>query len=147
MIANLCTYAMPEGEYYACERAMMKTTRSAGKKGYVSIVRVSVDPTRSSTVGLQLSTTAIFGSPGGSSSLGDIEAVDAGIVGSSTSSSFGSSSSGIVGDKCFAIASLAVGDGGDVLSGDTDAAYCELVNDIAGDPLSDDIDANGELDR
>lgn len=72
---------------------------------------VSVDPTRSSIAAL---TTAMTGLPGGSSSLGDI---DEGIVGPSSSSS-----SGIVGAICFAIASLAVGDGGDVLSGDTDAA-------------------------
>lgn len=79
---------------------------------YVVMVSVSVDETRSSVVGL--STTAMTGLPGGSSSLGDTEE---GIVGPS------SSSSGIVGDMCFAIASLTVGEGGDVLSGDTDAAY------------------------
>ena len=40
--------------------------------------------------------------------------------------------------------SLCDGDGGDVDTGETEAAYCELENDIAGDALVEDTEAGGD---
>lgn len=47
---------------------------------------------------------------------------------------------------------LCRGDGGEVETGDTeaaeiDAAYCELEQDIAGDALVDETDAKGDAER
>lgn len=46
-----------------------------------------------------------------------------------------------------AIASLWDGDGGDVDIGETEVAYCELVQDMAGEPLVDETVAKGDVDR
>lgn len=48
---------------------------------------------------------------------------------------------------CFPNASLVIGEGGEVESGETEVAYCELEHDIdGGDPaLSDETDAMGDI--